>query len=309
MRSRSTLFLPSCFFLLCQITHCSAINIRESISIGSIQQWIQINSEKNQAPILLFLHGGPGNSAMSYAHKFTSELQKHFIVVLWDQRETGKTLQLNSSPSLSLARMEADVHEMIEYLCARFSQPKIYLMGHSWGGFLALRMAALYPNQLEACFAISPMIAQLQSERLSLVWLMEMAKKANNQQAIAQLSKVTVPFQNAEQIYFHRHWLAHFSGNKPVPKSFVERWAAKWLGVFNEASAIDFKIASPNLNCPVYFFIGEKDYQTHFSLAEEYYNLLQAKKKELFWFNNSGHNLNLTEPKKIQEIIISLTHN
>lgn len=285
------------------------VQIEQSVKIGGIQQWIEIKSEKNNNPVLLFLHGGPGNSAMGYAHKFTSELRKHFIVVLWDQRETGKTLRLNpTNQPLSLSLMESDVREMVDYLCTRFSKEKIYLMGHSWGGFLALRMAARHPERLVACLAISPMIDQLASEKISLEWMCAQAKKSNNQPALAELESVKVPFENAEQIYRHRYWLAMFTGNRPPGKNFVEQWALKWLHVFNEASAFNFRTNSPSLNCPVYLFIGENDYQTHFSLAQDYMTLLKTEKKELFWFKNSGHNLNLTEPKKLQAIIVSLTH-
>lgn len=293
--------------VLTSLNHVSLAQVNEqrSVLLGGIQQWIQIKSEKSQAPILLFLHGGPGNSALRYAHKFTGELEKHFIVVLWDQRETGKTLQLNpTNKPLSLALMESDVVEMVDYLLQRFGQKKLYLMGHSWGGYLALRMAATIPNKLEACYAISPMIHQLASERLSLAWMMDNAKKTNNTKALADLSKVKVPFENAEQIYFHRHWLAKFTGNSTVPRGFVEQWAAKWLTVFNQASAVDFNTYAPAIYCPVFFFIGEMDIQTHHSLAKEYFERLKAEKKELFWFKKSGHNLNLTEPKRLQQLII-----
>jgi predicted alpha/beta-fold hydrolase len=111
------------------------INSSEAITIGGIQQWISIKGTNNSHPVLLFLHGGPGNSAMSYAEKFTSELQKYFVVVQWDQRESGKTAKLNTSnKSLSVSLMEEDAVEIITYLQNRFSQDKIYLMGHSWGG-------------------------------------------------------------------------------------------------------------------------------------------------------------------------------
>jgi len=291
-------------------TSFAKINIHQSVKIGGIQQWIEIKSEKDDNPVLLFLHGGPGNSAMGYAHKFTSELRKHFIVVLWDQRETGKTLRLNpTNQPLSLSLMESDVKEMTDYVCTRFSKKKIYLMGHSWGGFLALRMAARYPEEVAACLAISPMIDQLASEKLSLEWMRAQAKKSNNLPAIAELSQIKVPFENASQIYWHRHWLAIFTGNRPPNKIYVEQWATRWLSAFNEASAINFRTHTPSFGCPVYLFIGEKDYQTHFSIAQDYITSLKAEKKELFWFKNSGHNLNLTEPKKLQAIIISLTHN
>ena len=39
----------------------------ETVEIGGIKQWIKFQGENDKAPVLLFLHGGPGNSVMSYA--------------------------------------------------------------------------------------------------------------------------------------------------------------------------------------------------------------------------------------------------
>jgi pimeloyl-ACP methyl ester carboxylesterase len=198
--------------------------------------------------------------------------------------------------------MEQDAVEMINYLRSRFSKSKIYLMGHSWGGFLGLTVASHHPELLEAYLAVSPMVYQLESERLSLQWLM--TKEAHNRQAIAELSTVTLPFPNSDQLYYHRRWLATEMGTKPPSKAYVRDWAKKWLSVFNEASQINFIATVPEMKCPIYFFIGRKDYQTHFKLAEAYFRALKADKKQLFWFADSGHNLILTEPRKFQEIVI-----
>jgi pimeloyl-ACP methyl ester carboxylesterase len=282
------------------------INSSEAIEIGGIKQWINIKGTNNKNPILLFLHGGPGNSVMGYAEKFTNELQKHFVVVQWDQRESGKTVELNASDKpLSVSLMESDALELIYYLRMRFSQDKIYLMGHSWGGFLGLSLAANHPELLNGYFAISPMVYQVKSERLSLDWMVGKAKESDNQKALRDLAQIKIPFENPEQLYFHRTWLAQLMDKKPLSKSFVEAWGNKWLALFNEASQVNFFTYAPELKCPVYFFIGAKDYQTYFKLTEDYYNMLKADKKRLFWFKDSGHNLNVAEPKKLQEIIIS----
>jgi pimeloyl-ACP methyl ester carboxylesterase len=279
------------------------IHSSEAVEIGGIKQWVSIRAEHPTDPVLLFLHGGPGNSAMGYADRFTGELQKHFVVVLWDQRESGMTAQLNrTNQPLSVALMERDAVEMIHYLRSRFSLNKIYLMGHSWGGFLGLTVAAHHPELLEAYLAVSPMIYQLESERISLQWLK--TKEEHNQQAIAELSTVAIPFQNADQLYYHRSWLAREMGTKPASKAYIENWAKKWLSVFNEASQINFFVTAPEIKCPIYFFVGGKDYQTYFKLTEDYYRALKADKKQLFWFADSGHNLILTEPGKFQEIVI-----
>ena len=290
----------------CSAQSHSTINSSEAVQIGGIKQWINIKGANSNNPVLLFLHGGPGNSAMSYSERFTNQLQIHFVVVQWDQRESGKTAELNASDkTLSISLMESDALEMINYLRSRFSRDKIYLMGHSWGGFLGLTIAANHPALLNAYLAISPMVYQVESERLSLEWMINKAKSDHNQKALEQLALINIPFQNAGQLYYHRSWLARMMGNKPPSKAFVEAWGKKWLSVFNEASHVNFFTIAPEIKCPIYFFLGRKDYQTYFKLTEDYYNALKVEKKRLFWFSDSGHNLNITEPTKLQEIIIN----
>ncbi|MEK6782955.1 MAG: alpha/beta hydrolase [Bacteroidota bacterium] len=291
--------------LFCPVPGVSSIDSGQAVEIGGIKQWISIKGLNENNPVLLFLHGGPGNSVMSYAERFTNELQKHFVVVQWDQRGSGKTAKLNTSNKpLSVALMEEDALAMINYLRATFSQDKIYLMGHSWGGFLGLTIAAKHPEVLKACIAISPMVYQVESERLSLEWMINKAKEDNNLKALEELASVKIPFQNADQLYYHRNWLALTMGTKLPSKAYVQVWGKKWLSLFNEASQISFFTIAPEITCPIYFFVGRKDYQTHYKLAEDYFNVLKADKKQLFWFADSGHNLNLSEPKQFQEIII-----
>jgi pimeloyl-ACP methyl ester carboxylesterase len=118
---------------------------------------------------------------------------------------------------------------------------------------------------------------------------------------------IKIPFQDAEQIYLHRKWLYKLINRQKVPftEEYVTTWAETWLKLFNEASAIDFNVAAPEMKCPVYFLVGAKDYQTNFEITKRYFEKLKAPKKELFWFNESAHLLNLTESKKFQQVIIS----
>lgn len=281
-----------------------------AVRIGGIDQWISIRGTNADNPVLLFLHGGPGNSAMGYSDKFSDTLQKYFVVVQWDQRESGKTGDLNASDQpLSVALMESDVVEMIRYLQHRFSREKICLMGHSWGGFLGLKVAADHADLLESYFAVCPMIDQLESERMSLQWMMGEAKARHNEKALQELSEVRIPFQNGDQLFYHRNWLARLSGNTFPSKEFVVTWAEKWLPLFNEASAINFFQIAPEIKCPVYFFVGGKDYQTHFALTEKYFKTVKAPKKEIFWFEESGHNLHVREARKFQQAVIDVRMN
>jgi len=257
---------------------------------------------------LLFLHGGPGNSVIHYAEKFTHKLQEHFIVVQWDQRNVGKTLSLNKSPEpLTIALFERDTHQIIDSLLKRFHQPKLYLVGHSWGTFLGFYMAKNYPELLYAYIPICPMINQQESERITLAAMKDKASQAQNDGALRELSLVKIPFEDGEQLYFHRKWVLDYMGSKAkITKTQVQEWALMWLPLFNEASKDNLFESAPALRCPVYFFVGRKDVQTNSGITEKYYNILDAPKKQLYWFERSGHSLPSTEPDLLQEIIIGI---
>ncbi|MBL7856337.1 MAG: alpha/beta hydrolase [Cyclobacteriaceae bacterium] len=283
------------------------IHSSEAVAIGGIMQWMTFQGEDDQAPVLLFIHGGPGNSVIGYADTFTAELKKHFIVVQWDQRESGKTRTLNTSREpLTVSIFLSDAVETINFLSARFKQETIYVMGHSWGGYLALRVAAKIPDKIRGLIAISPMVHQVESERLSLQVLRDTARVKQNQEAITELAQVEIPFQNSAELFYHRKWLSKLMHSTTPTRSRVEQWSQTWLTLFNDASQTNFLTDATELKCPVYFLIGSRDYQTYFKLTETYYQQVDCPEKNLYWFTQSAHNPHLTEPKKFQQTVINI---
>ena len=69
----------------------NAIEVLEPVRIGDIDQWISIRGHNQDAPILLYLHGGPGFDMIRFAHEFSGPWEEYFTVVFWDQRGTGKS--------------------------------------------------------------------------------------------------------------------------------------------------------------------------------------------------------------------------
>jgi len=291
-------------------TWSQSIDSSYPIKIGGINQWVNVKGKNVKKPLLLWLHGGPGGSAMNNGDRFTKKLQDSFVVVQWDQRETGKTLSLNkSNRPLTFRLFEEDTHDIIDSLLTQFHKKKIYLVGHSWGTSLGFYIADKYPGLLYAYVAISPMINQLESERATLKMLKENAIKKSRNKAVRELSGVNIPFENGEQLYYDRKWLFAFNGQKLLKITFRKKlvlpWASTWLTVFNEASAVNLFETAPEIKCPVYFFAGKKDYQTRFTITEDYYNKITAPQKQLFWFEQSGHTIPDTEPALMQDIIIN----
>jgi pimeloyl-ACP methyl ester carboxylesterase len=67
---------------------------------------------------------------------------------------------------------------------------------------------------------------------------------------------------------------------------------------------IDLTKRAPKLDVPVFFFMGRNDWNTPWPLAEEYLDMLVAPKKELVWFEESGHCPYLEEPDRFGEELV-----
>ena len=276
-------------------------------SIGGIKQYVRIKGKDVSKPLILFLHGGPGGSLMQKMDKVSGKLQEHFVVVHWDQRETGETLKLNKTTQpLTLQLFYNDTHDLIDTLLRRFQRSKLYLVGYSWGSGLGFYIADKYPELLYAYIPVSPVIDQPRSDSISLAML----KKEMGNNARKELAQVKIPFENAEQLYYHRKWLLKHGGKKFVnltlPKSFVETWAITWFDVFLRSCEVNLFQSLPVINCPVYFFAGERDYNTNYTITQEYFNRVTAPKKDLFLFKDAGHELPETHSDGFQDIIIKM---
>ncbi|HEY6503981.1 MAG TPA: alpha/beta hydrolase, partial [Chitinophagaceae bacterium] len=208
-----------------QVMGQTPVDRNEVITIGGIKQYIRVKGKDDSKPIFLLLHGGPGSSLMNKTDQMTGRLQQHFVVVQWDQRETGETLKLNKSAKpLTLELFYNDTHDLIDSLLKRFNRQKLYLAGYSWGAGPGFYIADKYPGLLYAYLAISPVIDQWRSETIGL----EMLREKMGKQARKELAQVKVPFENADQVYYQRKWLFKFEGQKLVSltfrKSFVQAW-------------------------------------------------------------------------------------
>jgi pimeloyl-ACP methyl ester carboxylesterase len=286
----------------------TSIDTALAVPIGGINQWINISAKDASQPLLLFLNGGPGESAMGARDYFTKKLQDRFVVVLWDQRESGKTLQLNASPQpLTVDRYVQDTHELITWLLRRFKHRKLYLVGFSWGTVLGIKTVQQYPNLLYAYVGVSQLVYQLKSEQLLLQRLKDQATTTKNQTALKELSLVKIPFENKDQLFYQRKWLFAFGDNHISPADLKKAFDDLPLSLFklsNEAGKIDFTKQIPALQCPVYFFVGRNDYQTNHDLTYRYYQKLEAKSKHFYWFEKSAHLVPFTEPDLFQQTII-----
>ncbi|WP_256077764.1 alpha/beta fold hydrolase [Massilia sp. YIM B04103] len=311
------------FAVLTPFFGCQAQNIKEpepkhlsieidellTPEIGGIKQFVQIKTNDASKPVLLFLSGGPGSSMMGNADSFTGVLKEKFTIVQWDQRDAGKTLKLNPSPvQPSVGQMQEDTLQVVEFVRKRLNQQKIYLLGSSWGNVLGFHMVKNHPELLHAYFASNPVVSQLASEKESLEILK--AHFQDNALASKELASVNIPFKTDEDLFYLRKWLFYKDGKKNVTSDGFRngflQWSKTWSPVWNEVMNTDLPRTLKKVDCPIYFFVGKNDIQTSTRITQDYFAALQAPKKGLFLFENSGHQIHQDEAGKFQATIVQI---
>jgi pimeloyl-ACP methyl ester carboxylesterase len=99
---------------------------------------IQVHGNTASKKILVTLHGGPGGSSFSFREDdyVRNNLEKEFAVAYWDQRFAGASQ--GSTSNSDIPSFKSDLKKVLQLLKSRYgNDTKLYLMGHSWGGFLA----------------------------------------------------------------------------------------------------------------------------------------------------------------------------
>jgi pimeloyl-ACP methyl ester carboxylesterase len=298
----------------------------EIVTLGGVEQWIQLRGRDRNQPVLLFLHGGPGAAMMPLGRQFGRRLEEEFVVVHWDQRGAGKSCHDGvPKESLHLDQYLADTLELTNLLRERFATDKIILLGHSWGSVLGILTVARHPELFHAYVGMGQIVDMSRNEEVSLRFVLEQARAEDNQEALAELSALALPYANTAGLMTQRKWLGHYHGDFLQPGGFGKMVGAilrspeydlgDKLGFYDcvldsvdEAWAdlddLDFIRDVSRLDLPVYFLAGRHDYNTPFELVEEFVSRLEAPHKELIWFEDSAHSPNLEEPERFQDVLI-----
>ncbi len=108
-----------------------AIHEQGFVSIGGIEQWITIKGANSDNPVVLFLHGGPGNAMSAYADSMYLGWENDFTLVQWDQRGAGKTYG-RTGPSLA-SSSHAGPHDERRHRSRRVSDPASAAAAHRAG--------------------------------------------------------------------------------------------------------------------------------------------------------------------------------
>lgn len=309
-----------------------ACEIAES---GSNRYHLRYRSNDEAAPVLLFVHGGPGSCDRPLVIRHLSQLADDFTVVCWDQRGAGKGYDFKLSPKekMTLDSCVEDAHAVVTFLKKRFSQDKVCIVGHSWGSLLGVLLTQRYPEDIETYVGIGQYICGAENERLSYEYTLEEAIKRQDKRAVKALQRMGTPvggnYAQDRDLILQRNYLRKFGGaiykaeesiamyvlkvmlttREYTPLDYVRylkgnNYCRKLL--YDEMIRVNFMESVKSLNVPVYITQGRHDYNTPSILALRWFDALDAPIKEWFWFEESAHSPDFEEPEQWVGTIRSL---
>lgn len=304
-----------------------------TVRIGGIEQFVSIRGRDRRNPVLLILHGGPGFPELALAWWNTRALEEYFTVVHWDQRGSGKTYLLNDpqqiAPTMKPEQFVSDAEELVGWLRRDLSKDKIFVLGHSWGSFVGLKLAERRPEWLHAYIGTGQATNTPESERRGWAYAMAAARKADNKDAIRDLSSIAPYAASGGQIpladiALERKWSDFFGGVMAYRPGQVDDQAARLSPDYTDAevprifagndysqgflfSAIVSLDLSKviELRCPLILLEGRHDRTVNSDVAHEWFDQVKAPSKRFVWFENSAHEVMSEEPGKVLVSLVS----
>jgi proline iminopeptidase len=109
-----------------------------------------LGAERGSGPALVVVNGGPGASHHAVA-RLESLASPSLRVVFYDQRGMGGSSAPADKDAYDLDHYVADLDAVREGL----SLPKIHVLGHSFGGLVAMAYAAAHPERVASLTIVS----------------------------------------------------------------------------------------------------------------------------------------------------------
>lgn len=294
------------------------INEQHYLTIGGVEQWIQIRGESAGNPVLLVLHGGPGSPYAVFTPLIRS-WERHFTVVQWDRRGCGKTRARGTKQTAPFARHLEDAIEVTEFLRAHLGEEKIVLMAGSMGTIIGLPLAQRRPDLYSALVTTDLYTDMRRNEALGHTRCLERVTASGNVKAVRDLTRIG----GDPAAWDLKAWQTKMKwtmATDPVTPNAVskllfplalkggvytkrEAWhllagfMATQKAMYSEYMAFNAYDLPTRFGLPVFVFQGADDVLTLTDLAQEYFAAIEAPHKEMALIGEAGHFAAFTRPE------------
>ena len=294
-----------------KITPKGGINESMYVDINGSKQWISIYGQDKDNPVLLYLHGGPGCATSPYDYAYTRKWSDVYTVVTWDQRACGKSLDKSHPGPITADIMMQDGKAMTEFLRDYLQVEKITLLGHSWGSYFGANLALAYPDYYDAFVGTGQFIDKDENEKrlyeAALTWSendpegREMVEKCGfgTEQEDAHLRNRIMKRYGYDMMKDGRDYnidaAAFFnpyysfteilnSMKEEVYEGYDVFWKSEGFSNMSLLGRYDYAMPYYNIN-------GDIDYQTNYQLAYEYFEQVNAPRKQMLVMKDATHGL------------------
>lgn len=261
---------------------------------------------------LLLIHGGPGESCITFG-RLAEELGEYVDVVLADQRGALRSERETDPSKVTVRQVVSDFEEIRKQLGLK----RWAVLGHSFGGRIAVSYAAWFPASVQAVVLENPAIDMEKALQSVLGRYQRMYREMAGKHADAgeQAAKLEAALQSGNIqkkmaymaqvppryrcICFGNYVLDQESQELFQYPGFTEEEAGKCGEVMDDMMHDRELQKNGNrilegVNCPVLLLRDVKDPM----LSEEEARLLRAKGMEV-QFHGCGHYLHLKEAKEM----------
>lgn len=317
----------------------NSITIIKDTVINGAAQRLTIRGNDISNPVLLRVHGGPGEFHMPQFYRFTgNDLEDIFTVCYWDQRGSGPAYSESIPDStITLKNIVKDGVAVAGFLSKKFGKDKIFIEGTSWGTVVSAFIVEEKPQLFQAYFGVAQMSDQIQNEILSYEFALSEARERKDTLAIKTLEKLgSPPYPTKEEatnaIPIERSYVAKYSpsnlnfNNNDLMKliflydgwSMDFKWQVITEGQYGKSAPILWEETMVDLNLinevsewqiPVYIFHGSEDHFAVTSLSKSYFDSINAPLKEFFLFEGNGHFVSAENPEKYRALIKEILNN
>jgi pimeloyl-ACP methyl ester carboxylesterase len=268
------------------------------VHIGGIEQWTAIQGSDARNPVILYLHGGPGEAQSPFLKQFLP-WERDFTVVNWDQRGAGKTFGRNgpSTPDMTLDRLINDAIEIADNVRRRFSQRKVILVGQSWGSFLGINVIKRRPDLFHAFVGTGQLVSVAGTLADRVRWTRQQATAAGDQATLKALDDAAaLPTDrrvNAEALAT-KNWIISppdVPYGKMVTDFIAQRAkngdAADLVGgaqfsgskLRSVTDTMDLRTLGLDMPIPIFVIQGREDHIAGFESAKAYVEEIRAPSK------------------------------
>ena len=307
--------------------------VNEYIDINGTRQSILTMYTDTNNPVLLIVHGGAGMPDRPLVQAYSSELAACYTVVCWDQRGSGFSTMRGK---LTIDLMLSDLAAVVESLCSRYQQERIFIAGHSWGAYLALRYVAAHQGRVRYYIGTGQHISPFQSEIDRYRFVQEEALKRNKNSVLRKLRSFGAPdgytyphMDAAAKAYVALKvvgYAGYFSSSNGIS---MGKYVRQYLGLYRQCYGahlpkalagmvkplltLNMEMDRDNsisdikeLSVPVLLISGEEDMICPVPAAQRWLAQLTAPKKDFVIIKNASHMVNFEQPETWNDLLKGL---